>query len=122
VIYAFADVTVLQAYCGNETVGIPTYGQQIKTKNRAVDNNEMRSFSKKSLSTGSLSSHEEQIPDSPASEEDCFCCCSHMLLGFNFVRPFTPKLVVKKSFSNFSLKYLRSNSHLPLFYQPPKFA
>jgi len=32
VLYAGADITVLQAYCGNEMVGIPPYAQQIQMK------------------------------------------------------------------------------------------
>ncbi len=34
VFYDFADITVLQVYCGNEMVGIPSYTQQIQTKKK----------------------------------------------------------------------------------------
>jgi len=119
VLYALADVTVLQEYCGNETFGIPSYAQQIQAKNRMVD----KTTDSQTVSFYSSPSHEEQTPESPASDEECFCCCSHTILNFNFV-----KLVVceisptKQSESNFSDNHLKSNSHLPQLYQPPKSA
>lgn len=119
VLYALADVTVLQEYCGNETVGIPSYAQQIQAKNRTVD----KMTDSQTVSFYSSSSHEEQTPESPASDEECFCCCSHTILNFNFVKFVAREISpTKQSESNFSENRLKSDSHLPQLYQPPKFA
>ena len=119
VLYALADVTVLQEYCGNETLGIPSYAQQIQAKNRMVD----KTIDSQTVSFYSNSSNEEQTPESPASNEECFCCCSHTILNFNFVKLVLREISpTKQSESNFSENRLKSDSHLPQLYQPPKFA
>ncbi len=118
VLYAFADVTVLQEYCGNENVGIPSYAQQVRAeRRRAESSNDAQTAFKTSDS-----SPQEQVPDIPNSEEDCFCCCSHTLLGFSPLKSYEAILVVRQSDSNFSHKYRYSSSHLRLVYQPPKLA
>jgi len=119
VLYALADVTVLQEYCGNETLGIPSYAQQIQAKNRAID----KTTDSKTAYVGSHSSQEEQTPESPASDEECFCCCSHTTLSFNPIKSLVRVIqATKQSASNFSENRLKSDSHLPQLYQPPKFA
>ncbi len=119
VLYALADLTVLQEYCGNETLGIPSYAQQIQAKNRMVDN----TTNSQTVLFSSSSSHEEQTPESPASDEECFCCCSHTTLSFNPIKSVVREIsTIKQSESNFSENRLKSDSHLPQLYQPPKFA
>ena len=113
VLYALADVSVLQEYCGNENLGIPSFAQQIQAKNNISQ----------AVAAISHSSNQEQTPDAPAGDEDCFCCCSHTLLGFNPTDANSPKiLAAKKSASNFSLKHRQTEKYLPQLYQPPKFA
>jgi hypothetical protein len=119
VLYALADITVLQVYCGNETVGIPPYAQQIQIKQKNKKTNSL-TFA---VADSSSSSRQEHTPDLPASEESCFCCCSHITIGFNFIQSVVPEILpTKQSKSNFSENRLQSNSHLPQLYQPPKFA
>jgi len=119
VLYALADLTVLQEYCGNETLGIPSYAQQIQAKNRIADS----TTNSQTVSFSSSPSHEEQTPESPASDEECFCCCSHTTLSFNPIKLVEREFsLTKKSESNFSENRLKSDSHLPQLYQPPKFA
>lgn len=63
----------------NETFDIPSYAQQISAEGRkaeAVDNTQ-------TAFKNSDSSKQEQTPDLPDSEEDCFCYCSYILLGFS---------------------------------------
>lgn len=118
-LYALAGITVLQEYCGNKTLGIPSYAQQIQAKNRAVD----KTTDSETASVGSHSSQEEQTPESPASDEECFCCCSHTTLSFNPIKLVERELSLTKQLeSNFSENRLKSDSHLPQLYQPPKFA
>ena len=117
VVYAFADITVLQVYCGNEMVGIPPYAQQIQIKQKSKKTNSS------TVADSSSSSRQEQTPDLPVSEESCFCCCSHTTIGFNSIQSVVLEILpTKQSKSNFSENRLKSNSHLPQLYQPPKFA
>jgi len=119
VLFVLADVTVLQEYCGNETLGIPAYAQQIQAKNRTVDN----TTDSQTFYVASHSSQEKQTPESPASDEECFCCCSHHALSFYPIKSVVREIsTTKQSESNFSENRLKSDSHLPQLYQPPKFA
>lgn len=117
VLYVFADITVLQAYCGNEMVGIPPYAQQIqiKQKNKKIDS--------PTIADASSPFRQEQTPDLPVSEDSCFCCCSHTTISFNSIQSVGREILpAKQPTSNFSENRLTSNSHLPQLYQPPKFA
>lgn len=118
VLYALADVTVLQQYCGNEMVGIPSYAEQVRAEKRRTEatDNTQKAFINSDLFP------QEQMPGSPESEDSCFCCCSHILLGFSPLKLYTPILVTKESASNFSPSHQHSSTHLRLDYQPPKFA
>lgn len=122
-LYAFADITVLQAYCGNETVGIPSYARQLHLE-KQISRKTQSSSDEKVVTTFSQLSHQEQSPDAPDSDEECFCCCSHTLHGFNPVKTIKREISPAQATfgSNFSGKSLLSDSHLPLLYQPPKFA
>lgn len=119
VLYALADITVLQVYCGNEMVGIPPYAQQIQIKQKIKKANSLTV----AVADSSSSSRQEQTPDLPVSEESCFCCCSHTTIGFNSIQSVVREILpTKQSKSNFAENRLKSNSHLPQLYQPPKFA
>lgn len=122
VLYAFADMTVLQAYCGNEAVGIPSYARQLQME-KQTSRKLQDSSGEKVVTTLSELSQPEQAPDAPVSDEECFCCCSHTLHGFNPVETIRREISPETAFgSNFSDKSLLSDSHLLLLYQPPKFA
>lgn len=116
-LFALADITVLQEYCGNESLGIPSYALQSRSEKQKSEtkNNIETAFNRLD------SSPQEQMPNIPNSE-DCFCCCSHTLLGINLILSYSPILVVKKSDTNFTFGHLLSSSHLQLVYQPPKLA
>ncbi len=115
VLYALADISVFQEYCGNEMLGIPSYAQQVQAKDKKIGSQTVTAISP--------SSYQEQMPEAPVGDEDCFCCCSHILLGFNYVNPNSPKILAAKiSASDFSLKHRQTETHLSQLYQPPKFA
>lgn len=119
VLYAIADISVLQQYCGNEALGIPPYTGQVEAVNQKIND------ASGDLLTGSAmscSSHEEDRPDSPRTEEGCFGCCSHILIGLRATAARSQKSAVKNSAANFSAKHLQSDRHLPRYYQPPKSA
>jgi len=117
-LYAVADITFLQEYCGNEAVGIPTYTQPTQTKNRRTFDSSART-----ALISSPSPDERQTPELPTSDEECFCCCPHTTLSFNAVKLEAREMVsVKQSESDFADNHLHSDSHPAQLYQPPKFA
>lgn len=122
VIYAFADISVLQAYCGNEAVGIPPYAQQIQNNHRNQET--VNSVSVRTVSDASQSSHEDDAPNLPTGDEECFCCCPHTLLGLNLRESVRQTILSVKpqSTANFSLKHLRSDNHLTELFRPPRVA
>ncbi|MBA2494761.1 MAG: hypothetical protein H0V31_08725 [Acidobacteria bacterium] len=122
VVYAFADISVLQAYCGNEAVGIPHYANQIQKirRNQKADN---QTFVQAVFNT-SQSSQQDNAPNLPTGDEECFCCCPHTLHGFNAVES-VPQMILSgkpQSTANFALKHLQSDKHLKELYRPPRIA
>lgn len=123
VLYAFADVSVLQAYSGNETIGIPSYARQLqieKLKSKKTD----APVAAQAATDFSGSPGEQLPPDPHSSEENCFGCCSHVLLGFNvaesMARDVLPARLTASNFSGYRRPH--SDSHLQKLYQPPKSA
>ena len=81
VLYAVADVTVLQAYCCNEAVGIPPAHHAVKTDSDARSNDS--DYANSSFVTLDAEPIPDGQPDSHDGEdEDCFCCCSHAVAGY----------------------------------------
>lgn len=81
VIYAIGDATVLQVYCGNETVGIPpahhTKGLQAKATHQCANHTEKHSPS--SVSNNDHHSNEQESNEN--CNDECLSC-SHILVGF----------------------------------------
>lgn len=81
IVFALADISVLQAYHGNETLGIPAEHHQTQESNCAQEN------TRKSLDeqrTDIISRHGDQHePDGGcAGEAECLAGCSHSVIGF----------------------------------------
>lgn len=117
VLYAVLDISVLQAYCGNETLGIPPYAAQLR-----LESERSKSVSGEDAFAGvSHSSDEEPSNETPSSDDACFCCCSHTTLAVNLLAPVTKRPANRvASTSNFPNKDLHSDSHPSPHYQPPK--
>jgi len=119
VIYALADVSILQAYCGNESAGIPPAhhfsqktGSPIKeiAGTYAENQKELREQSRQ----GNQSPHEWD-------EEACFCCCSHVVVGYFAVSlAFNTHTSSDPQPDTYVSRY--SNSTLSNFFRPPRTA
>jgi hypothetical protein len=99
VLFTGADIALPQYFCGGEEVGGLPLGS-VAT----------------STSEDSLPG---QVPDEAPHEEDCFCCCAHVLPGLAFIRAATAELR--------SLEPPQKHESLPtpplqLPYHPPRFA
>lgn len=121
VVYALLDISVLQAYCGNETLGIPPYAAQPRVESEipspdavAVDDGVARV---------SESPNERRPSETPDSDDSCFCCRSHTTLTINSLAPVAKRPADQiTSVPNFSNKNLHPDSHPSSPYQPPKFS
>jgi hypothetical protein len=81
VLYAVADSTVLQAYCGNESVGIPP-ARHISADRAVV--NDLGKSDTVSVITSDHGSKDHEDSDETCTDE-CFGSCSHILIGRYFV-------------------------------------
>lgn len=116
VVYALADVTVLQAYCGNESVGIPpahhlSNSTSVMDPSRppVTDGEDQERF---------FSTH--QSTDEPCSgDEECFCCCPHVTVGFElrYVKPTTPEPIFTAIVPNYD-EHVNPDPSLP--FDPPR--
>lgn len=117
VVYALADITVLQAYCGNEAVGIPPAHHLSKTSkspaSRSATNfSQIRSESDEESRPGS-------DPTQDCDDDTCFCCCSHVVKGYFAIPSYKPTIRVGFSQSDTYVgRY--SNSSLTQFFRPPR--
>lgn len=119
VFYPSADLTVLQVYCSNKTLNIPSYFQKVQAENWKVNN----SIGSPDTSISTSKFQEQKEPKTPVSPKECFCCCSYTILNFNSGKSIVKEFVqVKQTESNFSNIRPQSDSHLPQLYQPPESA
>lgn len=119
VVYALADVTVLQAYCGNEAVGIPP-AHHI-SKNTVVDAN--TSFANH-VQSGGVSDEKRQQGDEPVqdcNDDACFCCCSHVIAG-HFSFPSKSLNSASQGLRHYTYVGRHANSELTNFFRPPRTA
>lgn len=79
-IYTGADIMLPQYFCGGEEIGnLPLQTRITTTDDR--DANERAG----AVISSSENSHPERLPEQEAPhEEDCFCCCAHILPGLHF--------------------------------------
>lgn len=114
-IYTGADILLPQYFCGGEEIGnLPLQTRLATTDTGAVNVDDA------ALIRTSNNSHQDQQPDREAPhEEDCFCCCAHVLPGLSFA-----------NIGYSELKSLRSPAKtdrllsppLQSTYHPPRFA
>lgn len=120
VLYAFADVTVLQAYCGNETVGIPPASKIAAVERSAARHKAAQTTAGASMSKQQPQPGDDQNSDAPGGDDECFCCCPHVVTAsFNFVPLSAATVVYHQSYSSFP-KFLHSDSHLGSCFRPPR--
>ncbi len=117
VIYAFADITVLQAYCGNEAIGIPP------SHHLSAQNNEIRKVDTiVSVNDQNYSQPSNQEDNQDCDDDCCFCCSSHITLGYFAFQPRTPTFVKNNSQPSISFENKHSYSALNSLFRPPRIA
>ena len=119
--YVLADVSVIEYFSGNAALGIPAYNKVV-----VLDSAPLPSANAgiKKIQNSFNESHFKRTHQSESSsdDDDCFLCCTHMILGCNQMDVPASDLpvVAQKSPAAFSREQRRSDSHLPTFYRPPR--
>jgi hypothetical protein len=79
-LFTGADILMPQYFCDDEIGGIslPTAAAILNTEERSAGDRDVASVA------GSDDSRSRQPSDTAPHEEDCFCCCAHVLPGLAF--------------------------------------
>lgn len=114
VLFTGADIALPQYFCGGEEVGGLPLGSVATSASEAADPGAERS---------AVPSPEDslpgRVPDEAPHEEDCFCCCAHVLPALAFTRAATAEL---RSPEPPQKQQSLPSSPLQLPYHPPRFA
>lgn len=117
-VYALADVTVLQAYCGNEAAGIPPE-HHISKNAASAANTSLQNYVQSSGGSDEKPEQGDQ-PVQDCNDDACFCCCSHVIAG-HFSFP-SKSLNYPSSGRPHTHVSRHANSELTNFFRPPKTA
>ena len=118
VLYAVADITVLQAYCGNEALGIPP-ASRINQKQQRLQQSKREAVSVDETAFNESQRQPADEQESEAPDDDCFCCCPHLIPASQSCLLVRADIFYRAGYSFFP-KFLHSESHPKLFYRPPR--
>jgi hypothetical protein len=121
VLYAFADVTVLQAYCGNEAVGIPPAHHFAKESKTLVQDKKENSVESDQSNFHQPQDGQNEVPAKNCDDDDCFCCCSHAIAGYFSMAP-APLANTRISSGVISFENKHPNSDVTHLFRPPRIA
>lgn len=121
--YVLADVTVVEYFSGNAALGIPSYNAVVVSDSTAP----LAESRADSIQSRPNEFYLKGIYKSESStdEDDCFLCCTHIILGYNSIYAVIAaplSLIAQKTSAVFYYRQKRSDSHLPPFYRPPRLA
>ncbi len=114
VLFTGADIALPQYFCGGEEVGGLPLGSVATFASETADPGAERS-----AVPAPADSLPGQVPDEAPHEEDCFCCCAHVLPALAFTRAATAEL---RSPEPPQKQQSLPTPSLQLPYHPPRFA
>ncbi len=89
VVFALAEVSILQAYCGNEAIGIPPAHHTEQIKDCPDEINQTNTV--KTDLDNSFTNHNHNSDDEGDCEDECQGNCTHIILGYFEFLPFISK-------------------------------
>ncbi len=116
VIYALADVSVLQAFCGNESVGIPPAHHFAKSNNNSAESENSNEDSQNNFQQ----SHDQEDSEQNCGDDCCFCN-SHVVISSFAVESNVMKVTETKT-QSISYENKHSNSERDNLFRPPQIA
>lgn len=112
VLYTGADILLPQYFCGGEEVGdLPLQSVVLASSSAKPDTANAISEPDNSQTGES----QDQAPH----EEDCFCCCAHVLPGMGFTACVSARAI---NVSAIPIVNSPPSPELPNAYRPPRFA
>jgi hypothetical protein len=114
VVYALADSTVLQAYCGNEKIGIPAAHHVRPPKAETIE-------SVQAMRSDSHQSPTDHNSDQPCAD-DCLSGCSHLIVGSFFIDISDSLAYTRKSSTPIIYESKYSHSDVSYLFRPPRTA
>jgi hypothetical protein len=119
--YLCADVSVLEYFCGNTSLGIASYREVVEVSPQPAKTSE--TVLAKITIDASRSSKHDQETNIPFDGDDCFCCSSHATISYNnLIVSLLPIIQRQQRDPIFSNPQNHSDGHLPLSYRPPQIA
>jgi hypothetical protein len=116
VLFTFVD-TSSPRQCCEELVGFATSAERAPTTNSDALNEAARSDEGTPVVAGSDSQPTKPTTPPSTEEEDCFCCCSHVLPGLSF----TVAVLQFKSLEAEPQQDCLLTTPLRALYRPPRF-
>ena len=113
-LFTAADIALPQYFCGGEEVGGLPLSHVAAAPAEAADPGTERSSV-----PAPADSLPGQVPDEAPHEEDCFCCCAHVLPALAFTRAATAEL---RSPEPPQKQQSLPSPPLQLLYHPPRSA
>lgn len=119
--YLCADVTVLEYFCGNPSLGISSYREVVEINPPPVKAS--RTTSAQDTIDVSRSSEGDRETNIPLDGDDCFCCSSHATISYNYsIVSLVSVNIGQQRESVFSNQQNHSDRHLPPSFRPPRIA
>ena len=119
--YLCADVSVLEYFCGNPSLGIASYRQVIEVNSPPAKTSD-KVIAENTINATHPSKHDEET-DIPIDGDDCFCCSSHATFSYSYlVVSLLPVTSRQQRDPDFSNPQNHSDGHLPPSYRPPRIA
>ncbi len=119
--YLCADVSVLEYFCGNPSLGIVSYRQIVEIDPPSAEASKT-SAAQNTVDDLRSSKHDREESDIPFDGDDCFCCSSHAVITYNYLIVSLIPVAHQHYAPNFSNGRSHSDWHLPPFYRPPRIA
>ena len=111
--YLLADCSVLEYFSGNISLGIPAYNKTVLSYSASGKPDEIV-FAHNSLDKSHLSGNQKS--GLPLDDDDCFCCSSHLALGYSqMIVSIALPIVSRQIPSFFTREQGLSDSQLPPF-------
>ncbi len=117
VVYALADITVLEAYCGNESVGIPPSHHLVA---KQTDNPDENKHSQATDQNYIQQSDQQEGSQQTCDDDCCFCCSSHVVVSSFFIKSNIIKISGRNNAQSVHYKNKYSNSDLKNLFRPPR--
>jgi len=118
--YLCANVSVLEYFCGNPSLGIASYRQAVEINPQLAKN--VETTVARNTTDATQLPDRDQEPSFPLDGDDCFCCSSHALIGGANLTVSLIPVVPQNHDPVFLNQQTHSDWHLLPFYRPPRTA